>query len=993
MSNWRGQLEDEEPVEFAIDWLGRYYHVLVFLALFGFALWNRARTWGNFVVNGEVFYRSNDPYYHLRSVQYVVEHWPATMPFDPFTYFAHGTANSQFGTLYDQLIGTAAVVIGLGSPSEELVRTVFLFGAPVFGALVLIPAYFIGRRLGGRIGGLTAAAVVAFSAGELLSRSLVGFTDHHVAEALFSAFAVLGVLTALVVATREKPVYELVAAREWGALRRTLGWSILAGLGVGAYILVWPPGIMLVGILGVFFLLHLSAEYLRGNSPEHAAFVGVVALGTAGILNLSTVHSIGIKATGRTLLQPGLPFAVAAGCLFLAWLAREWDDRDLERVGYPAAVGGLLLVLVAGTAVALPSVFHFAVNNLLRVWGLGHGTNAAAGTVGEVAPIPAESLYTYYKFAIVTAAFGGLVALSKVVLDDEHSGVELLVVVWAIFSILAGLTQTRFGVYMTVPVAVLNAVLVGWVVRNLQRFTSDEGVQVYQVMTLVTVFLVVITPMLIVAPTATAAAENNYPGRGILGWNSGLDWMENNAPEPGTYANPDGEPMEYLGTYPRVGNHDYEEGAYGVMSWWDYGHWITSEAGAIPNANPFQQGANQAARYLLAQNESQAADVLANVDEEDAKTRYVMIDWKMAETESLPPVRGKFFAPTQFVDYAEPGDFYSRILNEQGRTAIIRHKQAYYDSMVARLYHYHGSAAQPQPVVLDWQGEEVHYGGGNTYTRAPTAPNTSMYRTFDNMSAAREYVAADPTGTRQIGGVGAIPTERVPALEHYRLVHQADANALTASPRFRIGFRQMAQATGARNPMRFLYTVPTWTKTFERVEGATIQGSGPANTNVTASVQLKPNNGPAFTYRQRVQTGPDGEFNMTVPYATTGYGKVGLEEGYTNTSVRALGPYQLTTPGEANDNLTTTRYAANVSVTESQVVGLDDSPVQVTLEQEVVDQPEGQTNGTNGTDGTNGTNGTGGSDTNTTDGSDTNDTQNSVAPTGFQASEFTGVSP
>ncbi|MHB9286542.1 oligosaccharyl transferase, archaeosortase A system-associated [Halobacteriales archaeon Cl-PHB] len=988
MSIWRGQFEDEELVDVALDWLGRYYHVFVLFGLFVFTLWNRARTWGNFVFDGEVFYRSNDPYYHLRSTQYVVENWPATMPFDPWTYFAQGTSNSQFGTLFDQLIGTAALVIGLGSPSEMLVRKVVLFAPPVFGALILIPAYFIGRRLGGRVGGLTAAAVVAFSAGELLSRSLVGFTDHQVAEALFAAVAVLGMLAALAVASREKPVYELVEAREWEALRRTAGWSLLAGVGVAAYLWVWPPGIMLVGILGAFFLLHLSVAYLRGNSPEHAAFVGVVSLGTAGILNLSTVHTLSIGPTSRSLLQPGLPFAVAVGCLFLAWLAREWDDRDLNRLAYPAAVGGLLLAMIVGTALLVPSLFDFFINNLLRVFGLGHGTNAAAGTVGEVAPQPVAALYEYYKFAIVTAAAGGVIALAKVFLDDDHSGEELLIVVWALLSILASLTQTRFAVYATVPVAALNAILVGWVVRSLRTATTDDGVELYQVMTIVTVFLVVVTPMLVVTPTAMGAADTNNPGRGIFGWDSGLDWLDDNAPEPGTYANPDGEPMEYFGTYARTDDYDYPEGAYGVMSWWDYGHWITAEGGAIPNANPFQQGAGDAARFLLSQNESQAADVLASIDEDDAKTRYVMVDWKMAETEAN--YLGKFFAPTQFDDSVELRDFYSRIINDQGRTALIRHKQPYYESMVARLYHYHGSAASPQPVVLDWQGEEIEYAGGRTYSRAPSAPNTTLYRTFPNMSAAREYVDADPTGSRQIGGVGGIPTERVPALEHYRLVHQSDVSALSRGTGYFASFSRMARSTGAQNPYRFLYTAPTWTKTFERVDGATIQGIGPANTNVTASVKLKPGNGSQFTYRQRVQTGPDGEFTMTVPYATTGYGEVGIEEGYTNTSVRALGPYQLTTPGETGDDLTTTRYAANVSVTESQVVGLDDSPVEVTLEEEVVEEPEGATNGTNGTSGAGGTDsGTDGADGNET----TNDTQNAVAPTGFVAGESIGVSP
>jgi len=60
---------------------------------------------------------------------------------------------------------------------------------------------------------------------------------------------------------------------------------------------------------------------------------------------------------------------------------------------------------------------------------------------------------------------------------------------------------------------------------------------------------------------------------------------------------------------------EYPEGAYGVQSWWDYGHWITTRAERIPNANPFQQNAGEAADYLLAPSEEASREVLASQPE------------------------------------------------------------------------------------------------------------------------------------------------------------------------------------------------------------------------------------------------------------------------------------------------------------------------------------------------------------------------------------------
>jgi dolichyl-diphosphooligosaccharide--protein glycosyltransferase len=165
-------------------------------------------------------------------------------------------------------------------------------------------------------------------------------------------------------------------------------------------------------------------------------------------------------------------------------------------------------------------------------------------------------------------------------------------------------------------------------------------------------------------------------------------------------------------------------------------------------------------------------------------------------------------------------------------------------------------------------------------------------------------------------------------------------------------------------------------KTFERVPGATVEGTAPANTTVTASVRMEmPSSNSTFTYRQQATTDEQGTFEMTLPYSTTGYDQWGVSEGYTNVSVRATGPYQFSTPRRlSSENLSVTRYNASAEIPEGAVVGEDEDPVRVTLEKQVVSNPEGATNGSD--DGT---------DTNTTDdggtsGGSTNDTSSAREP-------------
>ena len=84
-----------------------------------------------------------------------------------------------------------------------------------------------------------------------------------------------------------------------------------------------------------------------------------------------------------------------------------------------------------------------------------------------------------------------------------------------------------------------------------------------------------------------------------------------------------------------------------------------------------------------------------------------------------------------------------------------------------------------------------------------------------------------------------------------------------------------------------------------------------------------PTTGESFVYTQYAETDADGNFEMTLPYSTTGYDEFGPEEGYTNPSVRANGSYQFLAP-EAG-------AIGQTDVTEAQVIGEDETPVTVEL--------------------------------------------------------------
>ncbi|TKX64767.1 STT3 domain-containing protein, partial [Halorubrum sp. SP9] len=116
-----------------VDLLTRWYHVPALLIAVAFMLWTRLRSYGNFVRDGEVYFRGNDAWYHLRETSYLLENWPNTMSFDPWTGFPYGNSAGQFGTLWDHIM---AVGVWIARPIMGSTEEVMLVMAPIVGALV-----------------------------------------------------------------------------------------------------------------------------------------------------------------------------------------------------------------------------------------------------------------------------------------------------------------------------------------------------------------------------------------------------------------------------------------------------------------------------------------------------------------------------------------------------------------------------------------------------------------------------------------------------------------------------------------------------------------------------------------------------------------------------------------------------------------------------------------------------------------------------------------
>jgi len=242
------------------------------------------------------------------------------------------------------------------------------------------------------------------------------------------------------------------------------------------------------------------------------------------------------------------------------------------------------------------------------------------------------------------------------------------------------------------------------------------------------------------------------PGLINHAWYDSLLWLKENTPEP--FGNPDSY-YELYETPPQGQKYEYPESAYSVMSWWDYGHWITRISHRIPISNPFQAGASQVAHYFIAQDEESANQMLDKLG-----SRYVIIDYQMPAT--------KFYAMPEFSG-SNSDQFYEIYYQpaQAGKLEPVPYfYPTYYRSAVVRLYNFDGRAVVPQDATIVISYEEKLSREGKPYREITSSQNFSSYE------EAEAYVAKQESGKYVLGNydpfVTPVPLEK---MEHYQLVH------------------------------------------------------------------------------------------------------------------------------------------------------------------------------------------------------------------------------
>jgi oligosaccharyl transferase (archaeosortase A-associated) len=737
---------------------------IILAALCGISLYIRiALPYDQIFVNDGVWFRETDAYYYMRNIENLVHNFPHFNPFDPYMIYPGGGGGLVRPFLAWFIAGIIRLV-SLGTPTLHTMEAITAYMPAILGTLTLIPVYFIGKELFNRWVGVISAALVAILPGEFLHRSLLGFTDHHVAETLFSAVCILFMIMAIKRAREREITFGHLLSRNWSIITKPLVYTLLAGIFLGIYLLTWQGGLMFIFIIFAYLVIQFIVDHLRHKSSDYLCIVGIPLFLIAFIMLIPVLGGRSLDTIYRLSLSIAIVVPVV-----LSIISRLMAGRALKPVYYPLTLLGLLGIGLAVLNAIDPSLFKYMLDQFYIFTPGG-----ASLTILEVQPLNLQIAWANFttSFFISFISFAMLIYL---VIKEKSADITLFLV-WSIIMLMAVLGQRRFGYYYAVNAALLTGYfswkmldiaglrkllakpkeVVGVVKKFKKRkktrekakpktFMQPRGAWVRVIVVGVVIFFGVFFPNI---PQAKAlSSARNY----IMneGWYSSCLSLKDESPEP--FDDPD----FYYELYPPRDEFEYPETAYGVMSWWDYGYFIMQIAHRVPNANPTQAGATRAGQFFTAQNESSA-----NEFADSFGSKYVMIDQAMAT--------GKFYAMVEWANGSvdEFYEFYYLPQQDGGRWVSLYYP-AYYKSTVARLYNFDGKAVVPtESTVISYSEEESPE--GTSYKLITSA------QPFPTYEEAEAYVASQEAGNYRI--VGANPFDSPIPLEElssYDLVYSS----------------------------------------------------------------------------------------------------------------------------------------------------------------------------------------------------------------------------
>ena len=799
----------------SINWLKNHsIHLLLLLVIIStlLGLWMRLLPM-EYVTAGPVQkVLFMDSWYSMRQIEQITANYPSYAWFDPMTAYPAGK-EIDWGPLFPFLCATVCMIFGAVSRPDNMIIASFV---PPLLFLFLIPTiWYLGRLVGGEKTGWIAAILLPVISGEFLYRSFYSYLDHHITEALFGALFMTLFIALLVRLSYQKEHYT----------RASLALAAGSGISYFLGIMNMPTMALFAAITAIIILLH--AVWTRDENELirlliHATIIfGIFAL----LFALLGMAHEGMHLTRYTPAHLLVALAIPGEIAVLTLITRVTKNRPFWQFG------GIVTGIIAGGYLLLLGLLPSFLDQIHGAISYFFFFSYANSFINEMQMWDMTRAWYSFNIALFLAFFGVIICMYR--LYRSYNPALLASLVWGIVVIFATIMHLRYEYYVAVPIVLFCAITLSTLFdtisgRRETGITSKRSKFVNNTAIPWNAILVVGTLMLIIAgfsfQTVTNVTKNQI---GLISmsddWAESLTWLGENTPDSG---------VDYYAVYEKD-KFMYPDESYGILSWWDYGHWIMFLTKRIPISSPFQSNAALVAKLLTSKTDEQADTFVSQTGAKYIVTDYATVTTKFA---ALPLWAG---GQEQILRFQET--LYQQNPGTGRLDQLLILKQPYFESISPRLHIYDGSYTEGSGGILfDVQNREMGGGIFPVIIKSETLMNNQ--------------IVSNQRINQLIGSIQFTrPITDLSALHSYRLIYESPTTVAADE----------------------LYTIKE-VKIFERVSGVTVNGTG------IIELPLITNQGRSFIWRQK-----SNNDTFTLPYSTK-------NNPY---DVKATGPYKIVQTG------------------------------------------------------------------------------------------------
>jgi len=619
--------EDNDRTQNITIWVQEHVEYIFISLLMVFYLFvSNYFAWGPTFVNGggiNVLPTSggSDPYYNWMNIVYFItyHHW---IVFDPRMNYPIGTINPR-NPFFHMVVIVVSETLGPLFGVKTVAFYAFEELDAIFGAIMIIPVYLIGKEMFGKKGGLVSAFLFSIMSVNL-SAGILSDGRMHTPELLFALFVVYFYIKAV---KATKPTYlidKLSNLRSLGTNilnfyrnnRVAVIYVMLAGASLGGLMLSWQGYAYIEAVILIYVAVQILANLVMKRPSGYLTFYTIIFVAVGFAMGAYYYQILGEGPQWyNTELILGL-LIIGFAVLMNIIGRRPWI------VIIPALALAVILALIG--------LAHFYPSLLVKVLG-GYGyfiKTRVYSTIAEAEGVTISTLGSYINGYGPAEFILGLSGLGYIIYKFIKTRTELMLffVIFSIVSIFMSFESFKFNIDVAPIYAILTAGLLIYflgIVRmqdmKKRRISSEispaksikgniKGLQVA---------FVVLAVIALVLPsglsTVSAGIPSNDAGHinaevasalpsffglnaSTVGFAGGAGFSIVNGSDP--------QVQSFLWLATQNKNVPFDKRpAY--LSWWDYGFQEMYQGRHPTVADDFQQGYEVAGQTLLAQNQSQ----------------------------------------------------------------------------------------------------------------------------------------------------------------------------------------------------------------------------------------------------------------------------------------------------------------------------------------------------------------------------------------------------